>query len=95
MTGASLGQGHMEPGQRSGRGEGGACAQPREIKLIDDGGVGIGDDIDGKTIAVGEGIDMVKGESGVGRGGAHQPPGVLLDDMKRPARARAPNDSSG
>ena len=68
----------------------GALAQPRGIELIDDSGVRIGNDIHRETIAVGEGIDMMKGEGGVGDRAAHQPPFVLLDDMKDQPALRLP-----
>ena len=44
--------------------------------------IAIDDDIHGKTIAIGEGVDMVKGEGGVRDGRTHQLPCVLLDDME-------------
>ena len=58
-------------------------------------GVGIGDDIDGKPIAIGEGVDMMEGEACIGRGRAHQPARVFLDDMEDADRAQAPSDNSG
>ena len=89
------GERHVEPRQRAGRGDRRAVAEPREIKLIDDGGVGIGDHVDGEAVAVLEGVDMMEGEAWLGVRGAHDLAAVLLDDMEYSGRAPAPSDSSG
>ena len=41
-------------------------AQAREVELIDDAGVAIGDEVDDDVVAVLVGVDVVEGEDGIG-----------------------------
>ena len=42
-----------------------AGAQPLEVEVLDDPGVGVGADVDDHLLALLEGVDVVEGEAGV------------------------------
>ena len=70
--------------------DGFAGAQVRQIELVDNAGVVIGDDVDDEVGAFLIGVDVMEGEGRVGRLGSDERAAVLVEHVKAQAALGQP-----
>ncbi len=81
---------HAKARERAGRIDRRAGAEPRQIKLLDDPGIGIGDHVDDDTVPVLEGVDVMEGEGGLAARGRHDLSALLVDHVEPQPALRLP-----
>ena len=81
---------HAKARERASRIDRRAGAEPRQIKLLDDPGIGIGDHVDDDTVPVLEGVDVMEGEGGLAARGRHDLSALLVDRVEPQPALRLP-----